>query len=294
MYPCVLSCRLQSLYAYTCFECLCFRCRSAALALAKAGFQVFAGVRNAVDGESTSSLHANIHYIILDVTDSSSIRAALRRVQQFTADLGLPFVAVVANAGIVKEAPLEFLPMSDIRDVMEVNYFGALALVQAFIPLTRQHQGRVVFISSFAGKISCPELGAYCASKAAINAVAEVLRVEMAAHNVSVSIIIPGTVSTAVYKKREEYLKPLLAALPAIRQLYPASHWAATLQTSSAWAVTTQFTDAVILHSVASSTPQCEYFVGRAGSPASAAITYSIIALLPLRLSDWIKAKAYH
>jgi NAD(P)-dependent dehydrogenase (short-subunit alcohol dehydrogenase family) len=268
--------------------------RAAAVALAKAGYDVFVGVRKTADGESVSAEHSNIHSIILDVTDESSIQAALTTVQQFTVEKRLPFVAVVANAGIAKEAPLEFLPMSDIRDVLEVNFFGALALVQAFLPLAREHKGRVIFVSSFVAKMPCPELGAYAASKAAMNAAADCLRVEVALHDVSVSTIIPGTVKTAIFAKHFDYTTPLHAARPEIRQLYPATHWAATLELCDRWAVSTTATDAAILHSIASNYPQIEYFVGRAGSPLSAGLTYRVMSLLPIRLLDYIKAQTYH
>jgi NAD(P)-dependent dehydrogenase (short-subunit alcohol dehydrogenase family) len=255
---------------------------------------VFAGVRKPTDGDSIAAEHPNIHFIILDVTDGSSIKAALAAVQQFTVEKGLPFVAVVANAGIAKEAPLEFLPMSDVRDVLEVNFFGALALVQAFMPLVRQHKGRVIFVSSFVAKMPCPELGAYAASKAAMNAAADCLRVEVALHGVSVSNIIPGTVNTGIFAKHFDYTTPLHAARPEIRQLYPATHWAATLEVCDRWAVSTAATDAAILHSIASSYPNVEYFVGRAGSPLSAGLTYRMMSLLPIRLLDCIKGQTYH
>ena len=262
--------------------------------MAKTGFTVFAGVRKPPDGVCIASTHANIHSIILDVTDESSIKAAVAKVQQFTAEQGLPFVAVVANAGICKEAPLEFLSMSDIRSTLEVNFFGAVALAQAFIPLARLHQGRMIFVSSFAGKVVWPEVGAYSASKAALNAVADALRIEVLHFGVSVSTIIPGAVSTAITAKRSEYRDSLHAAHLEIRKLYPAKPLAAVLKQSDRWAVSTMESDSAIVHSICSDFPKIEYFLGRVGSPLGAGITCSILSLLPLRLSDFIKAKTYN
>jgi NAD(P)-dependent dehydrogenase (short-subunit alcohol dehydrogenase family) len=273
-------------------ELICPR-RAAAVALAKAGYDVFAGVRKLADGEGVAAEHPSIHSIILDVTDESSIQAALATVQQFTVEKGLPFVAVVANAGIAKEAPLEFLPMSDIRDVLDVNFFGALALVQAFLPLARQHKGRVIFVSSFLGKATSPEQAAYCASKAALSAAADCLRVEVALHGVSVSTIIPGTVKTPFLAKHYEYTSALHTAHPEIRQVYPAKTWAQTIEFIHELSSTTSVTDAAILHSIASNYPQVEYFVGQAG-PLSTGLMCKLIRCMPHRLNDWCNIHSYH
>eukprot|EP00953_Heterococcus_sp_UTEX-ZZ885_P009144 5417-Heterococcus_DN1.PRE.5 len=246
---------------------------AAAVALAKAGYDVFAGVRKLADGEGVAAEHPSIHSIILDVTDESSIQAALATVQQFTVEKGLPFVAVVANAGIAKEAPLEFLPMSDIRDVLEVNFFGALALVQAFLPLAQEHKGRVIF--------------------AALSAAADCLRVEVALHGVSVSTIIPGTVKTPFLAKHYEYTSALHTAHPEIRQVYPAKTWAQTIEFIHELSSTTSVTDAAILHSIASNYPQVEYFVGQAG-PLSTGLMYRMIRCMPHRLNDWCNIHSYH
>jgi NAD(P)-dependent dehydrogenase (short-subunit alcohol dehydrogenase family) len=269
------------------------RSRAAAVALAKAGYDVFAGVRKPADGDSIAAEHPNIHSVILNVTDNSSIKAALAAVEQFTVEKGLPFVAVVANAGIVKEGPLEFLPMSDVRNVLEVNFFGALALVQAFMPHVRQHKGRVIFVSSFLGKAACPEHAAYCASKAAMNAAADCLRVEVALHGVSVSTIIPGTTRTPILAKHYEYTNALHAAYPEIRQVYPAKTWAQTMEFIHERCCTTSVTDAAILHSIASNYPKVEYFVGQAG-PLSTRLMYKLICCMPHRLNDWCNIHSYH
>ena len=99
---------------------------------------------------------------------------------------------LVNNAGIVKPGPLEFIPMTDFREQLEVNLFGHLAVTQAFLPLIRKGDGRLVNIGSVGGRLVLPLHGGYSASKFAMEAVTDAFRLELRQWNIHVSIVDPG------------------------------------------------------------------------------------------------------
>ncbi|HXG61995.1 MAG TPA: SDR family NAD(P)-dependent oxidoreductase, partial [Planctomycetota bacterium] len=153
--------------------------------LEEAGFRVFAGGRRppaAPPGPGTP--------VLLDVTDRESIALAARAVEA-AAPGGL--AGLVNNAGVVSAGPLEFLPLDEIRRPFEVNVFGALAVTQAFLPLLRRARGRVVFMSSVSGLVATPFLGPYAASKFALEALGDALRMELSPWGLDVAIVEPGS-----------------------------------------------------------------------------------------------------
>lgn len=171
-----------------------------AIYLDKLGYQVFAGVRRDTDGEELKRKTSDrLTPLFLDITSEASIIAAANTVNAAldTADL----TGLVNNAGIVVAGPLEFLPVAELRKQLEVNVIGQMAVTQAFLPLLRKTQGRVINISSDNGKVSVPFLGPYCASKFALEALTDALRVELQPWGIEVSIIEPGTVTTPIWEK---------------------------------------------------------------------------------------------
>ena len=108
---------------------------------------------------------------------------------------------LVNNAGIVKPGPLEFQPMADLREQFEVNLFGHIAVTQAFLPLIRQGKGRLVNVGSIGGRLVLPLHGAYSASKFAMEAVTDALRLELREWNIHVSLVDPGGSATAIFGK---------------------------------------------------------------------------------------------
>src|SRR5207248_5282800 len=117
--------------------------------LASEGFTVFAGVRNPADEQRLAAI-AGVAPLQLDVTDAEQIRDAAHAVHQS----GKPLRAVVNNAGIEAPGPLEFLPADELRRQFEVNFFGAISVTQAFVPMLRASKGRIVFMSSISGQIA--------------------------------------------------------------------------------------------------------------------------------------------
>ncbi|MCB9435644.1 MAG: SDR family oxidoreductase [Anaerolineales bacterium] len=167
--------------------------------LAQRGFHVIAGVRRTEDGESLRQTSADISPIILDVTHPDHITAAAQSVQNMVSENGL--AGLINNAGIATAGPLEFLPIDELRYQLEVNTIGLIALTQAVLPFIRQAKGRIINMSSFGGSISSPFLGPYHASKFALEALSDALRMELRPWGIHVSVIKPAAVSTPIWNK---------------------------------------------------------------------------------------------
>jgi NAD(P)-dependent dehydrogenase (short-subunit alcohol dehydrogenase family) len=165
--------------------------------LAAKGFIAFAGVRTAADKERLAALHSNVRPILLDVTLAESIAAAAAEVR----GSGIELTGIVSNAGIAVGGPLETLPIDELRRIFEVNVFGALAMVQPFLPMLPEHRGRVVFVGSISGRLATPYVGPYSASKFALRALSDSMRVELAPTGITVSLIEPGSVKTPIWQK---------------------------------------------------------------------------------------------
>ena len=174
--------------------------RACALHLAHLGFQVYAGVRQATDAAGLApATGEHLTPVRLDVADGASIHAAATTIGAAVGRAGL--VGLVNNAGITIPGPLEFLPLDAVRRQFEVNVIGALALTQALLPLLRLAPGRVVNIGSLSGQVALPFYGAYAASKCALDALTDALRVELRPWRIRVSLVEPGIVRTPIWDK---------------------------------------------------------------------------------------------
>jgi NAD(P)-dependent dehydrogenase (short-subunit alcohol dehydrogenase family) len=164
------------------------------------GFHVFAGVRRKADGDA---LHAQaperLTPLIIEVTDEATISTAAAAVADVVGERGL--AGLVNNAGIGVPAPIEFQPMADFRRQLEVNLFGPVAMIQAFLPLIRRGGGRIVNVGSIGGMIVLPLNGAYSASKFGMRAISDALRLELRQWNIHVSLIEVAPVKTAIFGK---------------------------------------------------------------------------------------------
>jgi NAD(P)-dependent dehydrogenase (short-subunit alcohol dehydrogenase family) len=168
--------------------------------LAARGWRVFAGVRREADGSRVQALApALIVPVRLDVTEATSIAVARNLIEAAVGQTGLD--GLVNNAGIVVAGPVETVPLNDWRRQFETNVFGAIGVTQAFLPLLRRSRGRVVMISSISGRISYPLLGPYAASKFALEAVTDALRLELMPDGISVTLIEPGPIKTPIWEK---------------------------------------------------------------------------------------------
>lgn len=182
--------------------------------LAQAGFHVFAGVRKACDGAALQqAIAGSLTPLQLDVTEPMQITAAGDMVAAAVGDQGL--VGLVNNAGIAVGGPLEFLPVAELRRQMEVNVYGTLAVTQAFLPLLRQARGRIVNMSSISGLAASPFLGPYAASKYALEALSDALRLEVRPWGIAVVLVEPGNIATPIWQKGLAFADQLFTDLPA-------------------------------------------------------------------------------
>jgi len=187
--------------------------RATALLLARSGFRVFAGVRRDADAESIRQEGVlDLEPLRLDVTDAASIASACATVASATGSAGL--VGLVNNAGIGVAGPLEFLPPHEIRRQLEVNVVAPLAVSQAFLPQLRHGRGRLVYVGSSSGYLSLPLIGPYCASKFALEALADAQRLELQPFGLHVVLVQPGAIATPIFEKSNAHADALLETLP--------------------------------------------------------------------------------
>jgi NAD(P)-dependent dehydrogenase (short-subunit alcohol dehydrogenase family) len=176
--------------------------------LATHGVHVFGSVRRLADGDRLrAELGERFTPLLFDVTDVAAIDAAVPIVAERLG--GETLFGLVNNAGIAMGGPLIHQPLDEVRRHLEVNTVGALATVQAFAPLLGTDRvrtgkpGRIINVSSVAGRISAPFLGAYAASKRALEGMSHSLRRELVLYGIDVIIINPGSVATPIWDKAE-------------------------------------------------------------------------------------------
>jgi NAD(P)-dependent dehydrogenase (short-subunit alcohol dehydrogenase family) len=178
--------------------------RATALRLAGRGWTVLAGVRTPAAGEGlvADGPAGAIVPLALEVTDAAQIAQAAERVgQQQGASVRAGLDALVNNAGIGIGGPLEVLSEADLRRQFDVNVFGQVAVTRALLPALRRAGGRIVFISSIGGRVPMAFSAPYAASKHAIEAFGDALRVELHSSGVQVALIEPGSVATPIWDK---------------------------------------------------------------------------------------------
>jgi NAD(P)-dependent dehydrogenase (short-subunit alcohol dehydrogenase family) len=242
--------------------------RATAERLAAEGWQVFATVRRAQDAPGAAVIP-----LIADVTDVSALAAARDEVAQRLA--GHSLGALVLNAGIALPGPLLHQPLAEIRATLEVNVVGAIASVQAFAPLMREG-GRIVAISSVSGKFAAPFVGAYAASKHALEAACDSLRRELMTHGIDVIIIEPGPIATPIWRKSvpaSDYATTAYAAIAARMSDFIAESEASALPVARA-------ADAVMT-ALTARRPRTRYVVTR-----NKLINFVLPRLLPDRVMD--------
>ena len=173
------------------------------------GFRVFGSVRKQADADRLKrEFGANFTPLLFDVTDEAAVLAAAREVRAALA--GETLAGLVNNAGIAVGGPVLEISADEFRRQMDVNVVGPVISTQAFGPLLgadpslKGPRGRIVMISSVAGKSGNPLASAYSASKHAIEGLSESLRREMMLFGIDVVIVAPGSVKTPIWSKSEE------------------------------------------------------------------------------------------
>ncbi len=234
-----------------------------ALHLDGLGFRVFAGVRRDADGEALRKKSSErLKPIHLDVTDVASIAAARNTIARENIELR----GLVNNAGIVVAGPLEILPLEEFRRQFEVNVIGQLAVTQAFLPLLRKARGRIVLMGSISGRLASPFIGAYGASKFALEAMADVLRVELMPWGIEVSIIEPGSIATPIWEKSRQRSGEIARTIATeTRELYHRQYEAmrkAAKETAESGIPALEVARTVE-HALTAAKPKTRYLVGR-------------------------------
>jgi NAD(P)-dependent dehydrogenase (short-subunit alcohol dehydrogenase family) len=168
------------------------------------GWQVFAGVRRAEDGQRLQQgTSERLRPVMLDVTDPHQVQAAIASIESDLHGRGLD--GLVNNAGASWVGPLEVVPLDHWRRQFEVNVVGQVAVTKEALPLLRKATGRVVFISSLSGRVAEAYMGPYASSKFAIEGLAMSLRKEISPWGVRVAVIEPGVIDTPMWHKEPEF-----------------------------------------------------------------------------------------
>ena len=244
------------------------------------GWDVVAGVRTETDAAAVTALDPQrISAIILDVTDADDI-AALE--QSLPAQLD----AVVNNAGIVVAGPVEALTSDDWRKQLEVNVIGQFAVARAVLPRLRESHGRLLFISSVNGRLSTPMVGAYAASKFALEAGADALRMELRPWKIPVVVIEPSQTDTDMWRKADDMVVELEAAAPPVQLALYERHITGMkkmIPLSQKIAVPTAKVVAVVEEALTARRPRARYIVGL-GPKAQVALMTHLPAFIRDRL----------
>lgn len=248
--------------------------------LAQSGFQVLAGVRTDAAAEALRA--DGIEPVRIDIVDPDQIATLAQRVADDPE--GRPLRALVNNAGIAVNAPVEVIPLDEWRRQFEVNLFGHIAMIQALMPALVASRGRIVNVSSIGGLVAGPTYGAYSGSKFALEAVSDALRREVRHLGVEVVVVEPGAIATPIWEKGLATAQGLADTMTAEqRERYAEINAAASRQARQAArdGVPPEQVARVITAAVTARRPRTRYLVGR-----DAQITARLAALLPDRVMD--------
>jgi len=256
--------------------------RHAALALARSGHRVIAAGRReaalaSLVEEAKNIPGARLEPLVLDVTSAASIDAARDEIDRRTAGHGVD--VLVNNAGIPVFGPIELVSDGDLRRQFDTNVFGLMAVTRAFVPRMRdRRRGRIVNVGSMGGKVTFPLGGAYHASKYAVEALSDALRMELAPFGVQVALIEPGPIKTEFFERTMDSVAqigqgscydPVLARADVIRD-----------QTEKT-AVGPEPVVRAIVHAVEARRARARYV-----APFRIHFILALFALLPTRITD--------
>ena len=259
--------------------------RACALHFDRNGYRVFAGVRKESDAESLKKEGSDkLMPVMIDVTDYKSIQETADQIGNLIGPSGL--TGLINNAGIAVSGPLEFLPIRHFENQFKVNVFGLVAVTQAFLPLLRKARGRVVNMSSESGLFALPFLAPYAASKHAVEALSDSLRVELMPSGIKVVVIEPGSIKTSIWEKTDKEISKLIEDLPDLgREIYEKELKASVTFTRKAGmnAIPVERVVNVVERALSSPRPKLRYTVGFEGF-----FMVYVLPLLPRKLVDRI------
>lgn len=247
------------------------------------GVRVFGSVRKAQDAERLSGEFGETFIpLIFDVTDDAAVRAAAAQVREQLR--GDTLAGLVNNAGIAVPGPLMHLPIDDLRHQLEVNLVSVLIVTKAFLPLLGTDRslvgkpGRIINMSSVSGKVGYPFVGAYAASKHALEGFSETLRRELMLYGIDVIIVGPGSVATPIWEKAEQ----------ADLSLYAETEYAESARRAMGYMIPNgknglppEQVGEVVLQALTAFRPRVRYEVARRGI-----LEQFLLEVLPKRLID--------
>lgn len=273
--------------------------RAAALALTAAGYHVFAGVRQAADGDALQAQAppGRLTPLPLDVSDAASVQAAAQAVRQHLAREGSFLAGVISNAGVGMIAPVTYLNEDILHFQTETNLLGHMRLAREMIPVMQDtlagqsRRGRFYFVGTGAGipSLVFPLLSLYMACKWGVEAFCQSLRLEMqlTGSPIDVGMINPGFTNTAMRQTTRQSVQSRVVADAAFGQ-----QWAPLLQRFGAYGDRQRGTEpdvaaARILDLMQAVKPRYRYRVGR-----DSFIT-ALQAHLPLGVQEWLIRRVY-
>ncbi|MFC2113082.1 SDR family NAD(P)-dependent oxidoreductase [Bacteroidota bacterium] len=256
-----------------------------AIYLCKIGMKVYAGIRKESDKQKLiSEGPSSLTPVFLDVCDQDSISKSFDLIAKEIGDCSFN---LINNAGLSLNGPLEILPMSDIIRLLDVNVRGLLSVTKTFLPLIRKNKGRIVNISSGHGLLAVPDKSVYAASKFAVNAISDSLRVELRPFGVMVSSIVVGKVNTKVLDKILVDRKKMLDQTPPeITNLYLNLIEYFDREVKNIPGIEAIEVAKVIAESLSNPKPKVQYLVG------PGAKKMKMLACFPTRMRDNMMLKA--
>ncbi len=194
--------------------------RITALELAQRGWHVFATLRSMEDRENLLEqatelrCDANLTPLLCDITQETQVSGLREDIEALLVsgqeDAAPRLDALLNNAGTAYGGPIELTPIASLRDQMEINVIAHVNMIQTFLPMLKAARGMIINVSSISGRISTPVTGIYCASKYALEAISDALRVELAPFGVRVALIEPASSPTDIWQTSiERALGPL-------------------------------------------------------------------------------------
>jgi NAD(P)-dependent dehydrogenase (short-subunit alcohol dehydrogenase family) len=186
--------------------------RALAIKLAAKGYRVFGTARSETDAADLEKASAgNAAVTLADITDQHAVTAWVGKVSDELGERGLD--VLISNAGTLTPGPLEVIPLNDIRREFEVNVFGAMAVINGFLPALRKSRGRIVQIGAMTGRLPVPFDGPSSASKAAFEALADVYRLELKPFGIAFVLVQAGNMRTGGPAKTAAALKRIADAM---------------------------------------------------------------------------------
>ncbi len=258
--------------------------KACALHLDKLGFKVYEGVRKQADGDNLKKAASeNLTPIILDVTDSVSIADAVNTIEK---ENDGKLFGLINNAGIGLSGVVEVTPIDEVRKLMEVNVIGLLAVTKAMIPLLRKGKGRIINIGSPSGIIALPGASVYAASKFAVRAITDSLRVELKSFDLSVILVSPGPTESEIWEKGKAYkIEMRKRVKPEIAEHYKTFAKFGDKIENDLKTMPADVVAKVVAKALTSAKPKYYYNVGSDSKGAA------FFAKLPKRLTDWMILK---